>query len=105
MNNIESQIKNLRNDEEPYVGMPLPGLGRNGNHPMDHCDCDHPMDRPMDRPKKDPLSGLPLAMAYVPWQCWGETYKPAEGWSRGTIFPELDLPFLGGGAFKDGCSS
>ena len=108
MNNIESQIKNLRNEEEPYVGMPLPGLGRNMDHRMDHMDhcmdhmdhrmdhCDH-MDRCDDHHKKDPLAGLPIAMAYVPWQCWGETYKPAEGWNRGTIFPELDLPFLGGG--------
>ena len=79
MNNIESQIKNLRNQEEPYVGMPISGL-------------DHSMKRPYDC-----LAGLPLAMAYVPWQCWNETYKPAEALHRGTIFPELDLPFLAGG--------
>ena len=82
MNNIESQIKNLRNEEEPYVGMPLSSLNRNKEY-------QHHM--------HDPLAGLPLAMAYVPWQCWCETYEPAEGWHRGTIFPELDLPFLGGG--------
>lgn len=105
MNNIESQIKNLRNEEEPYVGMPLSGLERYMDHRMDHRmdrmdhmdHCDHRMDCDQHHHKKDPLAGLPLAMAYVPWQCWGETYKPAEGWDRGTIFPELDLPFLGGG--------
>lgn len=103
MNNIESQIKNLRNEEAPYVGMPLSGLNRYMDHNMDHCDrcMDHNMDHcdhcDHDHHKRDPLAGLPIAMAYVPWQCWGETYKPAEGWNRGTIFPELDLPFLGGG--------
>lgn len=79
MNNIESQIKNLKNQEEPYVGMPISGLDRSMKQPHD---C---------------LAGLPLAMAYVPWQCWYETYKPAEALHRGTIFPELDLPFLAGG--------
>lgn len=36
-----------------------------------------------------------LAMAYVPMQTWGRTYEPAVGLMRGTIFPELDKPFLG----------
>lgn len=40
----------------------------------------------------------PLAMAYVPFQQWGETYGDDEALSRGTLFPELDLPFSKGGA-------
>jgi len=43
------------------------------------------------------LGKLPLAMAYVPWQCWGETYDAERALSRGTIFPQLDLPFGFGG--------
>lgn len=43
------------------------------------------------------LSKLPLAMAYVPWQNWGETYDSAKALCRGTIFPQLDLPFGFGG--------
>ena len=39
----------------------------------------------------------PLAMAYVPFQQWGETYGDDEAHSRGTLFPELDLPFSKGG--------
>ena len=39
----------------------------------------------------------PLAMAYVPFQQWGETYGDDEALSKGTLFPELDLPFSGGG--------
>lgn len=41
------------------------------------------------------LEELPLAMAYVPMQKWGEQYAPAVALERGTIFPPLDLPFIG----------
>lgn len=41
------------------------------------------------------LGSLPLAMAYVPMQQWKTTYTLTGGLSRGTIFPELDLPFEG----------
>lgn len=43
------------------------------------------------------LLPLPLAMAYVPVQTWGETYTPEKALCRGTIFPALDLPFMRGG--------
>lgn len=43
---------------------------------------------------------VPLAMAYVPWQQWGETYSDDEALSKGTLFPQLDLPFIGGGDGK-----
>ena len=36
-----------------------------------------------------------LAMAYVPWQRFEKTYDLNEALDVGTIFPELDLPFLG----------
>ena len=39
----------------------------------------------------------PLAMAYVPFQQWGETYSDDEALNRGTLFPQLDFPFNGGG--------
>lgn len=38
-----------------------------------------------------------LAMAYVPWQHYKETYDPDKALEVGTIFPELDKPFLGRG--------
>ena len=47
----------------------------------------------------DYFHNYPLAMAYVPWQVWSKTYEPAIGFHQGTIFPELNLPFLGGGCF------
>lgn len=40
------------------------------------------------------IDQYPVAMAYVPWQQFGETYPFEHGFHRGTIFPELDLPFL-----------
>lgn len=80
MNNIETQRR--RDDyTEPYVGMPVP------MSPYNKC----------PRSVCDSVDVCPLAMAYVPFQRWCNTYEPAEALSRGTIFPELDLPFLGGG--------
>jgi hypothetical protein len=38
-----------------------------------------------------------LAMAYVPDQTWETPYDVNEGLDRGTLFPSLDKPFLGGG--------
>ena len=42
-------------------------------------------------------ASTPLAMAYVPFQQWGETYSDDKALSSGTLFPQLDLPFVGGG--------
>ncbi len=39
------------------------------------------------------LKELPLAMAYVPIQSWGDVYSPEKALCRGTLFPVLDLPF------------
>ena len=41
----------------------------------------------------------PIAMAYVPKQEWGKTYNDEKGFGKGTVFPELDLPF----APEEGC--
>lgn len=37
----------------------------------------------------------PIAMLYVPYQSWRKIYEPAVGLERGTIFEELDKPFIG----------
>ncbi len=42
-----------------------------------------------------PLEGLPLAMAYVPMQQFGELYSESEALTKGTAFPDLDKPFCG----------
>lgn len=38
-----------------------------------------------------------LAMAYVPYQNWENIYDVENGFSAGTIFADLDKPFLGYG--------
>ena len=40
------------------------------------------------------ISDYVLAMAYVPWQHFSTVYEPDRSLSAGTIFPELDKPFL-----------
>ena len=47
------------------------------------------------------LDSMPLAMTYVPWQKWQNIYKPENALCAGTIFQELDLPLLEGGARND----
>lgn len=42
------------------------------------------------------MPGCALAMVYSPEQMWGATYDVELGLERGTIFPELDKPFLMG---------
>lgn len=36
-----------------------------------------------------------LAIANIPMQNWNGTYAVEKAFQKGTIFPELDLPFLG----------
>ncbi len=47
--------------------------------------------------KNDALEGMPVAMAYVPWQQWQNIYEICRGFERGTIFEDLDKPFRGKG--------
>ena len=44
-----------------------------------HCEFDH----------------FPPAMAYVPWQHFQTVYEIDMALCKGTIFPELEKPFLG----------
>lgn len=43
----------------------------------------------------------PIAMAYVPYQMWEKPYDDVVGFTRGTIFPSLDKPFIGEEAVKN----
>lgn len=38
----------------------------------------------------------PVAMCYVPLQTLETVYEPETALRQGTLFPELDKPFLGG---------
>ena len=86
--------------KDPYIVMPII-IESKPNKPG--CGCDFPGDTD-DNEGNMPggsfdnmyLGDLPLAMCYVPMQRWNTTYSLEKGLERGTIFPELDLPFLGG---------
>lgn len=43
----------------------------------------------------DCVEYMPIAMAYVPWQQWGDVFDGFQGLEAGTIFPELEKPFYG----------
>lgn len=53
----------------------------------------------------DTMQGLPLAMAYVPWQSWQNVSDGARGLEQGTIFEELIFPFeYAGPGCRNTCS-
>ncbi len=54
-----------------------------------------------DRSASCELQGMPLAMAYVPWQKWQKIYEAEKALCRGTIFEELDKPFRGIGGCQN----
>lgn len=62
------------------------------NSKNDTCTCREV--RPHNPHMNDPLAGFPIAMAYVPWQSWCEIYDIEQGFRCGTIFKELNKPFL-----------
>lgn len=43
------------------------------------------------------MEQYPVGMGYILWQQWQQTYPLERGFQRGTIFPDLDLPFMRGG--------
>ena len=79
----------------------------------DNCGCDHTPARCIDHDhhdhhhdhsgtagcnasRYDQLSGMALAMSYVPWQTFCKRYELEEALCQGTIFKELDLDFMRG---------
>ena len=64
----------------------------------DHIDCC----QKSDHPDHSGVDSLPLAMAYVPWQQFGNLYEPDQALRNGTVFQDLNKPFHGsmkGGRF------
>ena len=78
-----------QNPMEKPTPMPMPERPQNQNHQT------MPTPNPEDRPQW--MMDYALAMAYVPRQKWADLYQPDVGFSRGTIFPALDKPFIGEG--------
>lgn len=85
---------NCNSNREPYIGMPIY---------LDDGDCNDVLEDLMGcNPGEGScmagrnFSDWPLAMAYVPMQPWEETYALKKALDAGTLFPSLDLPFIGG---------
>ena len=66
-----------------------------GDAPSCNIECDR-------RPSWG-LEGYPLAMVYSPIQCFKDIYDLDTSLMQGTIFKELDLPFMGASVTKGGC--
>lgn len=41
------------------------------------------------------IDKFPVGMTYVPWQNWNQIYEFDKALHQGTLFPELDKPFIG----------
>lgn len=74
---------------ERFIPMPFSDPGDNNFVRVTRNECNNT--------QTDCIDSLPLAMAYVPMQKWNTTYEPDAGLNNGTIFPELNLPWLGRG--------
>ena len=48
----------------------------------------------------EPIVDPVLTMAYVPMQEYGVLYDQADALCAGTLYPDLDKPFLGKGASR-----
>ena len=82
---------------------PVDNCGCNNARPADNCGCDHEHHHHHDHgtegcnaSRYDQLSGMALAMSYVPWQTFCKLYELEEARCQGTIFKELDLDFMRG---------
>lgn len=66
-------------------------------HPMPTPEIT-PTPIPMPMPADGLCDDMVLVMSYVKMQQWDQVYEAETALERGTIFPELDLPFVGEGA-------
>ena len=62
--------------------------------------CQQMASTPFRMSESDPLEQMALAMAYVPWQSWRNIMCPEKALRTGTIFEELNKPFLGTGGCR-----
>lgn len=59
------------------------------------CGCEQKAE-PIKECKEKKKDEYVLGMAYVPWQQWRDLYEPDCALRIGTIFKELDKPFIMG---------
>lgn len=83
-------MQNYRSNAMPY---------NNYRHAQPPC-MNHSRTDDTCMANRDMYGNKSLAMAYVPWQTWRDLYDAEKGFHCGTIFKELNLPFLGKGGAK-----
>lgn len=64
--------------------------------------CQNESNNPCDKKESWGLVGYPLASVYAPLQEWRELYDEERALKAGTLFSELDLPFVCGRQSKGG---
>lgn len=84
----------MRNYNMPNYAMPPCNMNNRMEYPRRN------MPKPMEYPACDEKDSClemdyEVAMAYVPWQSFGALYEPEKSLDVGTIFVEMDKPFLG----------
>ena len=117
--NMQCQNRMNRNNCGCNTPAPVDNCGCNTPaRPVDNCGCNTPTPVPVDNcgcdhhdhhhhehshgtagcnaSRYDQLSGMALAMSYVPWQTYCKLYEVEEALCQGTIFQELDLDFMRG---------
>lgn len=63
---------------------------------MGNCNKNHMGQRECrERYDRSSSQEFVVGMAYVPWQYFENVYEPDRALQIGTIFPELNKPFLG----------
>ena len=82
-----SSRKNACRSGMPLMSCPVAGIS--GNRCINTA--------PPTCPPEIPCAGS-VGMGYVPIQSWQQPYALETAFRRGTIFPDLDLPFMMGGA-------
>ena len=71
--------------------------------------CPQPAPAPCAAPRPQTVSAPcaaslpPVAMAYVPMQVWRNLYSACDALAQGTLFSELNLPFLGREGLRSVC--
>ena len=50
------------------------------------------------------VEGYPLASVYAPLQNFDKLYDEKTALKKGTVFSELDLPFMGESVYRGGCN-
>ena len=95
-----SSRKNACRSGMPLMSCPVAGISGNRciNTAPPTCPPEIPCAGSVHPVSENGAFCPPVGMGYVPIQSWQQPYALETAFRRGTIFPDLDLPFMMGGA-------